>query len=50
MNEINICNDIGCADINCKKCATKCPKCGSDKYIESIFGSICPDCFYEQEE
>jgi NAD-dependent SIR2 family protein deacetylase len=28
---------------------TKCPKCSSRKYVISIFGSICPDCFYEEK-
>lgn len=28
---------------------TKCPKCGSRKYVMSIFGKICPDCFYEEK-
>ena len=27
---------------------TKCPKCGSRRFIISIFGSICPECFYEE--
>lgn len=24
-----------------------CPNCGSDRYISSILGCICPECFYE---
>lgn len=28
---------------------TKCPACGSRKYVISIFGRICPDCFYEEK-
>ena len=28
---------------------TKCPKCGSRKFVISIFGSICGDCFYEEK-
>lgn len=27
----------------------KCPKCGSSKFVISIFGSICGDCFYEEK-
>jgi len=29
---------------------TKCPRCGSRKFCISIFGSICPDCFYEDDK
>jgi len=25
----------------------KCPNCGSDRYVISIFGSICPVCLYD---
>ena len=28
---------------------TKCPSCGSRKFVISIFGSICGDCFYEEK-
>ncbi len=28
---------------------TKCPDCGSRKYVLSVFGAICPDCFYKEK-
>ena len=28
----------------------KCPNCGSDKYVISIFGSICPVCLYDPKK
>lgn len=28
---------------------TKCPNCHSRKFVISIFGSICQDCFYEEK-
>ena len=27
-----------------------CPKCRSEKFVISVFGSICGDCFYEEKE
>jgi len=27
----------------------KCPKCGKDGFIISVFGAICRDCFYEEK-
>lgn len=28
---------------------TKCPECGSRKFVISVFGSICEDCLYEEK-
>ena len=33
---------------NKKTPLTKCPKCKSRKFVISVFGSICGDCFYEE--
>ena len=27
---------------------TRCPNCQSRNYVLSIFGAICPNCFYEE--
>lgn len=28
---------------------TKCPKCGSRKFVISVFGSVCENCFHEEK-
>ncbi len=38
-----------CSECNKEVFITKCPKCGSRKYVLSIFGAICPDCFYKEK-
>jgi len=33
-----------------RKVLSKCPSCGKETFVISIFGSICSSCFYEEKE
>ena len=35
--------------MNKKRHHTLCPKCGGEKFVKSVFGSICGECFYEEK-
>ena len=35
--------------MNKKRHHILCPKCGGEKFVKGVFGSICGDCFYEEK-